>query len=304
MTSTDETKLFPNQSKDSIISSESNNNLDVLLDSALTIQESDPTEVQRRCQTAVDDDDNKEKEEEKTNNNHSINQQPKKELKTILKRRGSSINLNLSNSQSSSKLNFSNSQSAAKLNVSNSQSVKDSLDSTLSQSGKAMRRSSSVVSFKSVEIREYDRTIGDNPSCMSGPPISLDWSYSKEFEICIEQHEKSKEMGRNKNGRKKQVVQRLGKLKRIEMLQNQMGYSEEEIQLATKEKKDIQRSRSMTNLISPFWRVEHAVQSLQRKIKRKMRSSSSSTLNELDVSHSKSLDRASASINLEPSLEI
>jgi len=60
----------------------------------------------------------------------------------------------------------------------------------------------------------------------------------------------------------------------------------------------------MTNLISPFWRVEHAVQSVQRKIKRKMRSSSTSTLNELDVSHSKSLDRASASINLEPSLEI
>lgn len=32
-----------------------------------------------------------------------------------------------------------------------------------------MRRN---VSFHSVDVREYDRTIGDNPSCRSGPPVS------------------------------------------------------------------------------------------------------------------------------------
>ena len=33
-----------------------------------------------------------------------------------------------------------------------------------------MRRNS--VSFRSVDVREYDRTVGDNPSCRSGPPVS------------------------------------------------------------------------------------------------------------------------------------
>jgi hypothetical protein len=28
------------------------------------------------------------------------------------------------------------------------------------------------IDFKAVEIREYARTVGDNPSCSSGPPIS------------------------------------------------------------------------------------------------------------------------------------
>jgi len=28
------------------------------------------------------------------------------------------------------------------------------------------------IQFKAVEIREYARTVGDNPSCSSGPPIS------------------------------------------------------------------------------------------------------------------------------------
>ena len=36
--------------------------------------------------------------------------------------------------------------------------------------GGATRRQS--VLFKAIEIREYERTVGDNPSCSSGPPVS------------------------------------------------------------------------------------------------------------------------------------
>ena len=35
----------------------------------------------------------------------------------------------------------------------------------------AERRRQSVL-FKAIEIREYERTVGDNPSCSSGPPVS------------------------------------------------------------------------------------------------------------------------------------
>jgi len=40
-----------------------------------------------------------------------------------------------------------------------------------SSSNKNMLRRNSV-SFHSVDVREYDRTVGDNPSCRSGPPVS------------------------------------------------------------------------------------------------------------------------------------
>lgn len=44
-----------------------------------------------------------------------------------------------------------------------------STDSSSSNKNKLRRNS---VSFHSVDVREYDRTVGDNPSCRSGPPVS------------------------------------------------------------------------------------------------------------------------------------
>jgi hypothetical protein len=150
-----------------------------------------------------------------------------------------------------------------------SSSIDTSVSSRVSSrmGGNNMRRTSSQVSFKNVEVREYDRTLGDNPSCMSGPPIQLDWSYSKESEICMEEYEKTKSMRRRRN----RNVIRMGKAKRLDLLQNHLGYSQEEISAATKAKKDIQRARSMTNLTSSFWRVEDVAQSASRKLKRALK---------------------------------
>ena len=38
-------------------------------------------------------------------------------------------------------------------------------------------RSRHSVCFTVVQVREYERTVGDNPSCTKGPPISLGWAY-------------------------------------------------------------------------------------------------------------------------------
>lgn len=37
-----------------------------------------------------------------------------------------------------------------------------------------------AVGFASVQIREYPRILGDNPSVTSGPPITLSWEYDDE----------------------------------------------------------------------------------------------------------------------------
>ncbi len=49
-----------------------------------------------------------------------------------------------------------------------------SSESRNSDSSTRMRRN---VSFHAVDVREYDRTVGDHPGCRSGPPVSTPYSF-------------------------------------------------------------------------------------------------------------------------------
>ena len=50
---------------------------------------------------------------------------------------------------------------------------RESLDTNYSESENGETSSSSKgIQFHQIEIREYERTLGDNPSCSSGPPMS------------------------------------------------------------------------------------------------------------------------------------
>ena len=44
------------------------------------------------------------------------------------------------------------------------------------------------VTFSVVQVREFERTVGDNPSCSTGPAISLGWSYHSTPDIAVEDH--------------------------------------------------------------------------------------------------------------------
>mmetsp|Transcript_1108 Transcript_1108/g.1512 ORF Transcript_1108/g.1512 Transcript_1108/m.1512 type:complete len:257 (-) Transcript_1108:38-808(-) len=73
----------------------------------------------------------------------------------------------------------------------------DSVDSSSSSSTTTSSTSSSIssltdrsVKFDKVIIREYDVTVGDNPSCSGGVPISLSYEYNPHHkEISIDQYE-------------------------------------------------------------------------------------------------------------------
>jgi hypothetical protein len=52
-----------------------------------------------------------------------------------------------------------------------------------------MQRSPKRVKFDKIIIREYAVTIGDNPSCSTGAPISLDWKYNAEQELTLNEYE-------------------------------------------------------------------------------------------------------------------
>lgn len=142
-------------------------------------------------------------------------------------------------------------------------SALNSLD--LSRAGKKMNRS---VSFTSVDVREYDRTIGDNPSCRSGPPLSLDWSYSKKFEQpkTLDQYEIERQDRANSLSQL-----HVTKYRRRNLLSFNWGHSEEEMKSARRETKKLQRQRSMTQMLLPLHMAHEALISVKGIVAKKSR---------------------------------
>lgn len=90
------------------------------------------------------------------------------------------------------------------------------------------------VRFDSLQIREYDRVLSDNPSTSSGPPIGIGWRYSPEETVVdLEEYETAHEDLRRT---KRELA--IPPFVRERMLR-EAGFSRNEIKLATKRvKKD------------------------------------------------------------------
>lgn len=144
------------------------------------------------------------------------------------------------------------------------ESSRVSLNSSLGNSNNPRIRRNNV-SFHSVDVREYDRTVGDNPSCRSGPPLSLDWSYSKKYEKNLEEYEAERQ-----NERAKKLSQlHMNKYKRKNLLAFHWGHTEEDMKEARGSTRKVQRQRSMTQILLPVHLAEEAVISLKRFINKK-----------------------------------
>ena len=103
-------------------------------------------------------------------------------------------------------------------------------------------------------------TLGDNPSCRSGPPVSLDWDYTENNSVAVSEYEekrpprrKSHQMFMHKNHRK-------------DLLKDE--FTPDEIEHKTKEIKKIQKQRNVTKALLPFMKVEEGAESAARKAKR------------------------------------
>ncbi|CAB9504362.1 expressed unknown protein [Seminavis robusta] len=56
------------------------------------------------------------------------------------------------------------------------------------------------ITFKNIEIREYNRTVGDNPSVSSGPPVTISWEYNPNtLVLAVEEYEKSRPVRRTQS---------------------------------------------------------------------------------------------------------
>jgi hypothetical protein len=101
------------------------------------------------------------------------------------------------------------------------------------------------VSFHQVEIREYERTVGDNPSCSRGPPISIGWTYVLSRKCALDEYETV-----IKPTKRSKKDFHLGADKRTFLLIRVWGCCEEEIRKARRECTYIQYCRAKSSFTS------------------------------------------------------
>lgn len=92
------------------------------------------------------------------------------------------------------------------------------------------------VTFDRIKIREYERTLGDNPSCSSGPPLSIGWTCLYSYDYPIDEYERSKP-------RRTKREFHLPAVRRNDLLVREWGCSEEDIRRARREATYIQYCR-------------------------------------------------------------
>jgi len=113
--------------------------------------------------------------------------------------------------------------------------LKSSLDTKI--------QSNRTTLFSTIEIREYQTTLGDNPGGTQGPPISLDWDYSSDRTqmLALEEYEETR------LPRRSESELHMNDRNRRWMLLREKGFSLMDIHKATMaaESVRVQRRKSM-----------------------------------------------------------
>lgn len=116
------------------------------------------------------------------------------------------------------------------------------------------------VCFHNIHVRDYDQTIGDNPSCSYGTPVSLDWNYQENEALSIDMYEG------NRLRRRSLRDMHLNYYQRKHLLS--LRHSEQEIKAGKKTADQLKFQRSITSFLQPIMKLEEAVESAGRKAKR------------------------------------
>jgi len=137
----------------------------------------------------------------------------------------------------------------------------ESLRSTYSCRSEGQPRRS--LGFASVEIREYSRTVGDNPSCSSGPPVSISWEYNVVGEISLDDYEDTRPP------RRSHFEMVLPRKVRQDMLKREWDISQKEIAEAVRRNVKVKNQRKATvNNLDKATKMEEIMESAGRKFGR------------------------------------
>eukprot|EP00540_Astrosyne_radiata_P017902 CAMPEP_0116834148 /NCGR_PEP_ID=MMETSP0418-20121206/6831_1 /TAXON_ID=1158023 /ORGANISM="Astrosyne radiata, Strain 13vi08-1A" /LENGTH=346 /DNA_ID=CAMNT_0004463677 /DNA_START=27 /DNA_END=1067 /DNA_ORIENTATION=+ len=116
-----------------------------------------------------------------------------------------------------------------------------------------------LVSFSDLTIREYPLSLGDNPSCALGPPVSMSWDHIHEETMDMEEYESQRQKRRTR-------LWMSGRVRRALLLGQ--GYSPSQMQAAMKQVRKIRFQRTITGILMPVHRVEECRVDLVEGFKR------------------------------------
>jgi hypothetical protein len=142
------------------------------------------------------------------------------------------------------------------------ESIRKSVKLAAVKEGEKPHSRKSNVRFEQVRIREYEQTLGDNPSVTYGPPITLDWLFQEMEPISLEAYEAHRSPRRSLQQMCLNYYQRRNLLMWIYSLE------ESALKKATKEAERCKRERAITKYFLPYSKVEDFVTSAGRKVKR------------------------------------
>ena len=136
------------------------------------------------------------------------------------------------------------------------------------------------IQFKHIEVREYSRTVGDNPSCSSGPPVTITWEYDPNTLILsVEEYEDARPTRRTMS----QMI--LPRSIRTEILRKEWNVSQQQIAAAVRQgiRAKSQRRTTLGNL-GKTDKVEEMIEGATKQLLRTLflRKSTSRSIQEMD----------------------
>jgi len=119
------------------------------------------------------------------------------------------------------------------------------------------------VRFNNIEIRPYERIIGDHPSCSNGPPIAIGWGFGNAKNYSVEEFESCR-------GRRRSSDELMLERHAREQILRNLGYTAKDLATATRNIRMVQhqRKRTLNNLDKTTFQFEVAMESAIRKAKR------------------------------------
>eukprot|EP00562_Extubocellulus_spinifer_P002349 CAMPEP_0178484870 /NCGR_PEP_ID=MMETSP0696-20121128/7978_1 /TAXON_ID=265572 /ORGANISM="Extubocellulus spinifer, Strain CCMP396" /LENGTH=928 /DNA_ID=CAMNT_0020112443 /DNA_START=199 /DNA_END=2985 /DNA_ORIENTATION=+ len=117
---------------------------------------------------------------------------------------------------------------------------------------KTKNKTKKNVTFHTITIREYEQTVGVNPFCSYGCPISLDWDYTEYPSQSLHEYETTRPPRRSRRGMLTSYYQR-----RDTLLLN--GHTPEQLEKAAKDSGRLAFRRSITLTFLPVFILEEKV---------------------------------------------
>jgi hypothetical protein len=119
-----------------------------------------------------------------------------------------------------------------------------------------------VVRFDVVYTRDYERIVGDNPECSSGPPVAIGWAHGKTEAINIDKFENSR------TKRRSELEMMLPREERESILMY-WGATMHDVSDAVRRNRKVksQRNQTVANM-GKAERIEEVFESATRKLKR------------------------------------